>query len=350
MKIHIPDVTLDDCKNQIQQFIKKGSAFKEIGGYLAGIYDGDFQIGKFLLDTEGESTSTQIKISTACYDRVQELLAEHPEWQHIGTWHVHPGKKKPSYSMTDQNTLFLEKAIIQTDNPEEYNCPRIHLIFSEDLREIAGFKMHIDLAYEMNDYWKLEKTINEEDIEQVDAITEDLQEIKTKFLRYKKKRDKDALEECFSELGNIYEAIEHLIDGVESVLDFQEIYLALNKERKNIENELKGLIKNGETLGILAFNNTQKIELFKYRPNLINEHQEDGTLIGLWRHFSMIAPPIELQEVFFANFFRKIEKDLSTPIIYILSDPSTIKFYELKITEFLGISFVEVEVIRKEAV
>jgi hypothetical protein len=231
MKIHISDAALDDCKDQVQKFIKKGSAFKEIGGYMVGIYDGDFQIEKLLLDTNGDSTSTQIKISTACYDRVQELLADHPEWQHIGTWHVHPGKRKPAYSVTDQTTLFLEKAIIQTDNPEEYNCPRIHLIFSEDLKEVSGFKMHINLTYEMKDYWNLEKTINEEDIDQVDAITGNLQEIKTKFLKYKKKRDKDALDECFSELGNIYEEIEHLIDDVETVLDFQEIYLALNKER-----------------------------------------------------------------------------------------------------------------------
>ncbi|MDD1778140.1 MAG: hypothetical protein LUQ65_08205 [Candidatus Helarchaeota archaeon] len=349
MKIHISNAALDDCKEQVQKFSKKGSDFKEIGGYLVGTYDGDFQIEKFLLDTDGESTSIQIKISTACYDRVQELLADHQEWQHIGTWHVHPGKRKPAYSLTDQTTLFLEKAIIQTDNPEEYNCPRIHLIFSEDLKEISGFKMHIDLAYEMKDYWNLEKTINEEDIDQVDAITEDLGEIKTKFLKYKKKQDTDALEECFSKLGNIYEEIEVLIDEVENIIDFQEIFLALSKERKNIENQLKAFVKNGETLGILAFNDTKKIELFKYRPNLITDHQEDGTLLGFWRHFPMINPPIELQEVFFTNFFRKIEKDLSTSIIYILSDPSTIKFYDLKITEFLGISFVEVEIIKKEA-
>ena len=349
MKISISDAALMDCQEQAQKFIKKGAEFKELGGYLVGTYDGDFQIEKLLLDTDGESTSTQIKISTTCYDRVQELLAEYPQWQHIGTWHVHPGKKKPAYSLTDQTTLFLEKTIIQTDNPEEYNCPRIHLIFSEDLKEIAGFRMHIDLAYEMKDYWKLEKTINEEDIDQVDAITEDLQDIKTKFLKYKKKQDKDALEECFSELGNIYEEVEHLIDEVENVLDFQEVYIALNKERKSIENGIKALVKNGETLGILAFNDTQKLELFKYRPNLITDHQENGTLIGFWRHFPLIEPPIELQEVFFTNFFRKIEKDLSTSIIYILSDPSTITFYDVKITAFSGISFVEVEIIKKEA-
>jgi hypothetical protein len=62
----------------------------------------------------------------------------------------------------------------------------------------------------------------------------------------------------------------------------------------------------------------------------------------------MIDPPIELQEVFFTNFFRKVEKDLSASIIYILSDPSTIKFYDIMITEFSGISFVEVEIVKKE--
>jgi hypothetical protein len=67
----------------------------------------------------------------------------------------------------------------------------------------------------------------------------------------------------------------------------------------------------------------------------------------------MDNPPLELQEIFFANFLRKIEQTLSTSILYILlapGKPNTIQFYDLLITELLGISFNEVEIIKPEAV
>lgn len=349
MKISISDDALMDCREQAQKFIKKGSEFKEIGGYLLGTYDGNLSVEKFLLDTDAESTSTQIKLSFECFYRIEEIIADQPQWQYIGTWHVHPGKSKPNYSFTDQSTLFLEKLIIETDNPEEYNCPRVHLIFSDNLKEISAYTMHIEMAYELNDYWKLEKTINDNDIDQVDEITENLQIIKENFQKYRKKQNAEILEDSFSELGNIYEDISHIIDNIENILDFQENYIALSKERKNIENQLKSLVENGETLGIITLNKAKKIDFFKYRPNLLAEHLDDGTLIGFWRHFPLNNPPIELQEIFFANFFRKTEQNLGPSTIYILSDPSSIKFYDLALTEFLGISFIEVEIIQPEA-
>ena len=94
----------------------------------------------------------------------------------------------------------------------------------------------------------------------------------------------------------------------------------------------------------------EKIEFREYRPQLIKEFQEDGTLLGFWRHFSVEEPPIEFQEVFFANFLRKIEANSTGINIYILSDPSGIQFYHLELIELTGIAFKDVQILVQEVV
>ena len=186
--VHIPKDSLTKCKEAVQQFRKISSDFKEIGGYLIGNYNGDFEIMEFLLDANAESTTTRIKLSAECFERVEESLSKTPELLYIGTWHVHPGKSKPVFSPTDRSTLFLEKLVIETDNPKEYKCPRIHLIFSEDLQQISAYTMQVNLDYEITDYWEAEKQVNDNDIDRIDAFIKKLTDIKKDLHQYKKNK------------------------------------------------------------------------------------------------------------------------------------------------------------------
>ncbi|NVM55199.1 MAG: hypothetical protein HWN66_15950 [Candidatus Helarchaeota archaeon] len=348
MIVHIPEEPLTKCKGLVQEFQKSQSDFKELGGYLVGIYDGDFTIKEFLLDTNAEATGTRIKLSADCFQQVEQALAKQPAFIYIGTWHVHPGKSKPIYSHTDESTLFLEKLVIKTDNPKEFQCPRIHLIFSEDLSEISAFTMRVELDYHLSDYWKSEKDIGDGDLDRIEKMTEGLQKIKQEFQRYKKNPKVEILDACFSELGEVRDELDQLIDLVETILDFQEILQIIQKNKKKIETQVKSKIHKGQLLGIIILNEKESVDLAEYRPHLITDHQDDGTLLGFWRHFSMEHPPIELQEIFFSNFYNKIQSNANPSYIYVMSDPTGIKFFDLTMTEFTGISFNEVEIAQTE--
>ncbi len=348
MIIHLSEERLQRCKDLVQEVSKKRGDFREIGGYLIGAYDGNFQIREFLLDTLAESTATRIKLSAECFHRVEEILASNPDLFYIGTWHVHPGKSKPVFSSTDTSTLFLERLVIETDNPKEFQCPRIHLILSEDLTQISAYTLQISMDYHVSDYWDFEKKVTDDDLHRVDELIQNLEEVKASLKKYMKNQDLEVIEWCFSELGTIRDELDQLMDLIEEVSDFQEIYSILYDEKKNIEKQLKASIKTGETLGILALNENNKIEFIKYRPQLIKEHHEDGTLLGFWKHFSISQPPLEFQEIFFANFFRKLDANADGGFLYILSDPTEIKFYHLKMTALTGISFGDIQIVSEE--
>ncbi|HUX99824.1 MAG TPA: hypothetical protein VMV49_09740 [Candidatus Deferrimicrobium sp.] len=348
MKIYLPASSLDECRTNIKAFLQSKSGFKEIGGYLLGKYKGDCTITEFLLDTNAESTGTRIKLSFDCFQRVEQILDEKPEISYIGTWHVHPGAMKPHFSSTDESTLFLEKLIIETDNPKEFKCPRIHLIFNETLEQISAYTMHVEIEVHLEDYWELEKSIEASDINQIDPLIKKLQELKKNLQTYAKKPSAVVIDDCFGSLGEIREGIDSLIDLVEEISEFMEIKKIVKNEKNNIEKNLRDLIKNGETLGIITLKDETKIELNAYRPSLIQNHIEDGTLLGFWRHYPIDKPPIEFQNIFIANFFRKVGTNLNTPFIYLLSEPTSISFFELNLIDFAGISFEEVEIVQEE--
>ena len=346
--VHIPKQPLEKCKENVQAFKKTLSGFKEMGGYLIGSYDGNFTVNEFILDSKSEATGTRIKLSAECFQQVQEILAKQPNLCYIGTWHVHPGKTKPTFSHTDESTLFLEKLVIKTDNPKEYRTPRIHLIFSEDLQLISAYTMHLELDYELFDLWKVDKNIQDSDVDRADEVIERLQRVKTEFQRYEKTQKLEILEDCFYELGEIRREVDQLIDITEEISDFQETLQLIRNEKKNIEKQIKAKLKAGAQIGIIIMNTEQKIDLLDYRPNLLNQHQEAGALIGFWKNYPQEKPPIELQEIFLTNFFMKIGEDYLGSCIYILSNPTGITFSYLKITEFSGISFEEVEIALEE--
>lgn len=342
MIINIPNLPLEKCKEDVQKFEKSMSSFKEMGGYLIGSYDGDFTVKEFVLDINAEATGVRIKLSADCFQQVQEILATQSSSAYIGTWHVHPGKGKPTFSHTDESTLFLEKLVIKTDNPKEFRTPRIHLIFNEDLTLISAYTMQLKLDYQLLDLWNTGINLQADDINKVDEVNDRLKGVKIKFQRYQKAQKLEILEDCFSELGEVRREVDQLIDVAEEISDFQERFQLVQNEKKSIEKQIKAKLKAGEEIGLITGDTKQKIALLDYRPNLLSQHQEADMLIGFWKHYPQAKPPIELQEIFFTNFFVKIGEDYIGSYIYVLSNPTDIAFYYLKISEFSGISFEEV--------
>ncbi len=348
MQVQLPSEPLTKCKEAVQEFLKKCQEFREIGGYLIGIYDGIFTIKEFILDENAQSTTTRLKLSAECFQQVEDRLSKNPTLQYIGTWHVHPGKMKPAYSTTDVSTLFLEKLVIETDNPKEFQCPRIHLIFNEDMSQVSAFTMQINLEYQLMNLSELKYYLRENDINRIDEIIEKLQIIKKDLKSYQNNQESGLLDNCFDELGIIRDEVDQLLDLIEDTSTFQEFFTIIQKEKNNIEKKLKSLIKKGETLGIITMVNNKTLNLDQYRPSLIEEHLEDGTLLGFWKHYLVAHPPIEFQKIFIANFFRKLHGNSEESFIYILSAPSTIQFYGLKILELSGISFEEITITQEE--
>jgi len=348
VKVNIPAAPLTKCRELVQEFRKSKSEFKEMGGYLIGTYDGDFTITEFLLDTNAESTGIRIKLSAECYHEVEEKLKTQSSLSYVGTWHIHPGKSKPTYSQTDRSTLFLEKLVIKTDNPKEFRCPRIHLIFSEDLTQISAYTLHVNLEYDYYDLWNADKNIQDSDITKTDEIINRLQRVKKEFQHFKKEQKLKVLENCYYELGEVRREIDELIDNTEEISDFQEMLQLITKEKRNIESRIKSKLKSGDRIGILVKNGEQQTDLLDYRPNLMTQYQENSELIGFWKHYSQDDPSIEFQEIFFTNFFVKTGEDYLTTYIYILSSPSNIAFFALHFSEFSGISFDEVEILLEE--
>ncbi len=319
-----------------------------MGGYLIGSYDGNFTITDFILDRNAESTGTRIKLSAECYHEVEQILIQKPGFDYIGTWHVHPGKSKPIHSHTDESTLFLEKLVIKTDNPKEFRCPRIHLIFNEDLTQITTYTLRIKLDYELYDLWHADKNLQDSDIDRTDEIIKRLQIVKKGLQGFKKEPRLKVLEDCYYELGEVRREVDELIDIAEEMSDFHEILQLITKEKKSIESEIRSKIKTGAKNGILVRNGEQKVNLIDYRPNLISQYQENSELLGFWKHYVLDSPPTEFQEIFLTNFFIKTGEDYITTYLYILSSPADITFFALHFTEYSGILFEEVEIVLEE--
>ena len=91
-------------------------------------------------------------------------------------------------SEKDMKLEYLTSIGKKTDNPKEFRCPRIHLIFSEDLQEISGYTMQVSLDYQLDDYWTLEKQIADSDIDLIGNIINKLSEIKKEFQKYRKSK------------------------------------------------------------------------------------------------------------------------------------------------------------------
>jgi hypothetical protein len=345
VNVHIPEEALSNCKATVQEFTKSRKEFKELGGYLIGRYDGNFRVSQFILDEDSESTTTRIKLSFDCYEKVEQLLEKNSALSYIGTWHVHPGKSKPHYSLTDKSTLFLEKLILKTDNPSEYHCPRIHLIFSEDLEEISAYTMQVQLDAQIADYWTASQNIQSEDLDRLKVIIETTQEAKGEFESALKKPLPIILEDAMAHLGQAREDLDYLMMKLIDICEFMEIRTTLQGDRKRFEKELNSLIKKGETLGIFYLVDDDTIGLSEYHPTEIQGYFDSGMLIGFWRHYKIPDPPLTFQKIFLANFYKKIEENR---FVYLKSTPNGLQYFYVEHPDFQGITFEEITIMRDE--
>jgi len=347
VKIHIPEAVMSKCKTEVIQFTQSDKKFREIGGYLIGTYDRDFDVAQFILDVNSQSSTTRIKLSFDCYERVEQIIEQNPQLSYIGTWHVHPGRSKPHYSLTDKTTLFLEKLILETDNPCEYLHPRIHLIFSEDLIQVAAYTMQVELEVQIAEYWAITKNIEAEDITKLSDLIEDLQQIQVKFQDTVMKPQLNSMEEIIGRLGQARETFDALIERVEDIYTFMDIKTLIKREQKNLEKKIKSLIKKGDTIGIIFLTEEGGIELSDYRPAIIQEHFEMGVLIGFWRYYTIANPPLEFQKIFLANYYKKIDES-PNPFVYIMVSPAGFQYFDVEPLNFQGITFSEIKVVREE--
>ncbi len=345
VNVHIPEEALSRCKATVQEFTKTRKEFKELGGYLIGTYDSNFRVSDFILDEDSESTTTRIKLSFACYEKVEGILETNSALSYIGTWHMHPGKSKPHYSLTDKTTLFLEKLVLKTDNPSEYHCPRIHLIFSEDLEEISAYTMQVQLDAQIADYWTEPQNIQSEDLERLKGIIETTQAVKGEFESALKQPLPTILEAALEHLGQAREDIDYLMAKLIDVCEFMEIRSTLEGDRKRFEKELKSLIKKGATLGIFYQSDDKKIGFSEYHPTQIQGFFDSGMLIGFWRHYHILDPPFAFQKIFLANFYKKIEEGR---FVYIMSTPNGLHYFFVNRPDFQGITFEEITITRDE--
>ncbi len=342
MRVIIDSSVIESCKQTIQECYGE-KAFKEVGGYILGMFDGEnFQVKSLYLDKYAESTSIRIKLSVDAFHEVEEILSQSPEMMYIGTWHVHPGTDKPAYSNVDVSTLFLERVIIDTDNPESLKCPKIHIIFNNSLTEYSCYTMDIFFNFlcEPLDSSVAKNLVEAELLEiGLDALTESKTLLKLETLESYINLQKN--------IEEVYNNLDLISDQINFALDFFNELEWYNKVENKIEKIIKNEIKNGERIGVISSENEKKIESLKYRPKNIKNSYTDGSLVGFWVLFPYESISDMFLKIFYANFFKKIETEPGDVFLFFLvqkiKEEIMIKPFFLNFTSFEGISYIELE-------
>lgn len=343
LKVFIESNTIDSCKKAIQGLTQEDKSFKEVGGYMLGTFDGvKFNIKYLHLDKYAESTSVRIKLSVDAFHEVEQMLSEFPGSIYIGTWHVHPGLGKPMYSQTDVSSLFIERFVLETDNPENVDCPKIHLIFNSLLTEYSCFTMDLKMDFLSI---SLDSSIGE------NIIQSELVDIELDILNESKDLlNNPSLENYYKLQKNIedtYDNLDLLSEQIGFALDFLNETEWYKKNEIKIDKVIKNAIKQEERLGIISFEDEKNITNLKYRPKIINQSLSDGNLIGFWVLFSYENFDEMFLKIFYANFFKKVNCEPGTFYLFFLVQKSEEKIviypFFLNFTSFEGISYIELE-------
>ena len=337
LEVVIDKKNIENCKKEVKEFLK-GNSFHEVGGYLIGTYDGNMQVELFFLDERAESTSTRIKLNSDTFLEVEKLLDKN-NFQYIGTWHVHPGRGSPVKSEIDESTLFLERLVLETDNPEQYNCPRIHIIFNQDFSKIKCYSMQVKLDYEIIEV----ETISESNIE-LDSI--DIIKDKLNVLEYSpEKIEIDEMDEIYNKLVEIRDIIDSTLDSIESLIIFEEFNEAFYDNTEVIENIILKNIRNNENIGILAINDKKSVIELPYRPANINPSDLNLELFGFWKYFPYNRIDPQFEEIFLLNFFLKIENEYNNQFFYFRCNKELrVEPYILRFSSYNGLDFIEIEI------
>ncbi|MHA1694118.1 MAG: hypothetical protein ACTSXT_09915 [Candidatus Helarchaeota archaeon] len=338
MLVIVKDKTIEECKNEVNEFLK-GKSFHEVGGYLIGTYDYDASIELFFLDKKAESTSTRIKLSSDSFLEVEKLLTKFPNFQYLGTWHVHPGKGLPIKSEIDEATLFLERFVIETDNPEQYKCPRIHIIFNENFTEMRCYTMNLDLDYELFEVESMTKS-NLDLLDIINIIKEKLNEIEIS----NGKIDLDDLEDIYNNLVEIRDMIDGSLDSLESLFIFEEFKEIFYNNTENIENIILSNIRNNVNIGILTMTDKKVIIGLPYHPEIIDSADVNSELFGFWKYFPYTKIDLSFEKIFLTNFYLKTKEEYSNQFFYFRCNKELrIEPFVVRFNSYDGLRYDEVE-------
>ncbi|MHA1252530.1 MAG: hypothetical protein ACTSRP_21270 [Candidatus Helarchaeota archaeon] len=338
MLVAINKKSLEDCKKEVKEVLK-GGKFREIGGYLIGTYDYDFFIELFFLDKNAESTPTRIKLSSDTFFEVEKLLKKFPNFQYLGTWHVHPGKGIPEKSQIDESSLFLERFILETDNPEKYSCPKIHIIFNQDFSKVKCYTMDVNIDVDL---------IEVEDLSRNNINLNILEEIKNKISMIEippNEVDIDDLDEIYNSLVDVRDMIDSSLDSIESIIVFEEFKETFYNNTEIIEDIILSNIRENNNIGILAVDSKNRVIGLPYRPANFDPADLDAELFGFWKYFpySRIDPSFE--KIFLANFFLKLDNEYSNQFFYFRCNKELrIEPFVVRYNSYDGVDFIEVEV------
>ncbi|MHA1315713.1 MAG: hypothetical protein ACTSSI_15750 [Candidatus Helarchaeota archaeon] len=307
-------MALEDCKKRASKLIDRKN-FKELGGYVLGYFNGEtIQIRHFLIDTNSESTSIRIRLSSEAFARVEQLRESFSSFKllHVGDWHVHPGMEKPFYSKVDVATLFLERFQLQTDNPEEVMTPKIHLIFNESLSEMSLFVMDLEMECKMVPLLNLEKEASSV-LSLLEASRSSLDDA---VKAYKMEESKKKYEIINSNLECVMDNIEELL---EETHDIKQCYDELEWFKENQE-KLKRIIgtelQKDVKMGILVKGKKGKLEHQNYRPKNIENAFLDEKLLGFWKFFPHESVSPVFHKIFLANFINHLDEDAETTLYF----------------------------------
>jgi len=313
LKVFIDVKAIEECKQTIQEYYDNKD-FKEVGGYMLGIFNGEeFHVKSFYLDKHAQSTAVRIKLSVDAFHEMEEILANSENWLYIGTWHVHPGMNKPFYSSVDVSTLFLERIILDTDNPENLEAPKIHIIFNSALSEHSCYIMDLKFDYycEPLDPSVVESIV---DSELLDVGIDILKESKTLL----KGGELENYYKLQKNIEDTYENLDSLSDQIRLALDILNEFAWYEKQEGRIHKVIKNAIKNGERLGVIYSENKKKIDNLKYRPKYIKKTFEEGSLVGFWVLFPYENVDELFLKIFLANFYNKVESEPGDIFLFFL--------------------------------
>ena len=251
MKVVIDSEAIEKCKETIQEHYGDNKNFKEVGGYMIGTFNGEeFHVKYFHLDKNAESTAIRIKLSVEAFHEIEEKMKDSPDRLYIGTWHVHPGSDKPMYSHVDKSTLFLERIILETDNPENLDCPKIHIIFNSSLTEHSCYTMDLKFDYlcEPLDPSVVESIVDPENIDVGIDILKD-----SKGLL--KGRSIDDYYKLQKNIEETYDSLDSISEQLNLVMDILKEFDWYEKNEGRIKKVIKEAIKNRERLGLIITEN-----------------------------------------------------------------------------------------------